>query len=82
LVYNFGQCGDAEPPPEMGNFNMVDDGLEYILGFIARKFNKQLQKKGVTAEKRLGDFSYKKQWDHDYCVGGGYVEQLSSGSLR
>jgi hypothetical protein len=55
---------------------VVDDGLEYILGFIARKFNKQPRKKGVTVEKRLGDFSYKRQ-----CAGDGYVEQLSSGGL-
>jgi hypothetical protein len=64
------------------NFNVADDGLEYALGFIARKFNKKAREKGSTSQASLlGDYSYKASWDHDYCVGGSYVAQLSHGGL-
>jgi hypothetical protein len=50
----------------------TDDALEYIAGYLAKKYKTGLQ--------NLGDYTYKMSTDHYYSIPS-WVQQLSYGGL-
>jgi hypothetical protein len=63
---------DQEMPTIVShNHDVEDDGLEYALGFLARKLGQN---------QNLGHYSYQTRTDHDY-TSARYVHQLSLGGL-